>query len=87
MNKRKEALSSDFSFIVQNDEKGQRLDYFLSRKWAELSRNQLKKAIQEGNVLVNGRIIKLHYLSKVGDGTKRRISMATLEWDRDVSMQ
>jgi putative ATP-dependent endonuclease of the OLD family len=29
----------------------------------------------------------LHYLSKVGDGTKRRISMATLDWDRQVSLQ
>jgi hypothetical protein len=28
----------------------------------------------------------LHYLSKVGDGTKRRIFTAVLDWDRDVSL-
>ncbi len=27
----------------------------------------------------------LHYLSKTGDGTKRRMFMAAMDWDRDVS--
>lgn len=29
----------------------------------------------------------LHYLSRIGDGTKRRIFMATLDWDRQVSVE
>lgn len=28
-----------------------------------------------------------HYLSKVGDGTKRRIFISTVDWDRSVSVQ
>ena len=29
----------------------------------------------------------LHYLSKTGDGTKRRMFMATLDWDRAVTLE
>ena len=29
----------------------------------------------------------LHYLSKTGDGTKRRMLMATLDWDRAVTLE
>lgn len=29
----------------------------------------------------------LHYLSKTGDGTKRRMFTATLDWDREVSLE
>jgi hypothetical protein len=28
-----------------------------------------------------------HYLSKTGDGTKRRMFIATLDWDRDVTLE
>lgn len=29
----------------------------------------------------------LHYLSRIGDGSKRRMFMATLDWDRQVTLQ
>jgi energy-coupling factor transporter ATP-binding protein EcfA2 len=29
----------------------------------------------------------IHYLSKTGDGTKRRMFIATLDWDRDVTLE
>lgn len=28
-----------------------------------------------------------HYLSKIGDGTKRRLFIATLDWDREVTLE
>jgi 23S rRNA pseudouridine1911/1915/1917 synthase len=57
----------DFSFTVGPDEKGQRLDVCLSRKYRDLSRSQLKKLIQEGKVLVNARAVKAGYEIRTGD--------------------
>lgn len=42
--------------------------------------------LREGELLIgDGR--GLHYFSKLGDGTKRRVFMATTEWDRATTLQ
>ncbi len=44
-----------FRFTVSPEEAGQRLDVFLARRLTEVSRTRLKKAILEGEVLVDGK--------------------------------
>jgi 23S rRNA pseudouridine1911/1915/1917 synthase len=64
---RAEKVSPDFSFVLGPDERGQRLDSCLSRRCKELSRNQIKKLIQGGKVLVNDRVVKPGYETRPGD--------------------
>ena len=57
----------DLSFTVAPEQAGTRLDVFLPQADASFSRSQIKYAIEEGNVLVNGREPKASQHLKAGD--------------------
>jgi len=52
---------------VASDEAGQRLDVFLARRLASLTRSQLEKLIKAGQVLVNGRPAKPGHRAEPGE--------------------
>ncbi len=56
-----------YSFVVSNEQSGQRLDLFLSRVIADLSRSHFKKLIKEYLVQVNGTPVKPSYETRAGD--------------------
>ena len=60
-------MSEKYTFIVACHESGLRLDIFLSRKDLALSRSQIKRAVDEGMVLVNGLKVKAGYKLRNGD--------------------
>ena len=53
--------------MVSNEQSGQRLDLFLSRVIADLSRSHFKKLIKEDLVRVNGSPAKPSYETRAGD--------------------
>ena len=57
----------EIRFIVSSDQSGQRLDLFLTQTDASLSRSQVKRAVEEGDVLVNGVTPKVSQRLKEGD--------------------
>ena len=59
--------SREFSFTVSPSQTSQRLDVFLTQSDAALSRSQVKCAIEEGDVLVNGKAPKVSQRLKEGD--------------------
>lgn len=54
-------------FTVAAGEEGQRLDLFLTQKEPSLSRSRIQKAIDEGDVLVNGGKVRAGRKIKAGD--------------------
>ncbi|MDI6775659.1 MAG: RluA family pseudouridine synthase [Syntrophales bacterium] len=60
-------MSEKYTFIVACHESGLRLDIFLSRKDLTLSRSQIKRAVDEGLVLVNDLKVKAGYKLRNGD--------------------
>ena len=62
------------SFVVSNEQSGQRVDRFLSRMIPELSRSHFKKLIKEDQVLVNGVPVKPSYETRGGDLIMARLS-------------
>jgi 23S rRNA pseudouridine1911/1915/1917 synthase len=54
-------------YTVRDKEKGNRLDVFLASRKAVLSRSQVRKAVDEGRVLVNGAPIKSAFRLRTGD--------------------
>jgi len=59
--------SASQSFTVNRSQNGQRLDIFLAQNDSTLSRSQVKRAIEEGDVLVNGTSPKAGQRLKEGD--------------------
>jgi 23S rRNA pseudouridine1911/1915/1917 synthase len=55
------------NFTIDENQIGQRLDIFLSQSDTALSRSQVKYAIEEGDVLVNGKTPKVSQKLKEGD--------------------
>lgn len=60
-------MSERCNFIAASHESGLRLDIFLARKELTLSRSQIKRAVNEGLVLVNGLKAKAGYKLRNGD--------------------
>ena len=58
---------TEISFVVKEDQEGQRLDVFVAANHSALSRSQVKLAIEEGDVLVNSKAPKASQLLKAGD--------------------
>ena len=58
---------TEISFVVKEDAEGQRLDVFVAANYSALSRSRVKLAIEEGDVLVNGKAPKVSQLLKAGD--------------------
>ncbi|MGA2731583.1 MAG: RluA family pseudouridine synthase [Syntrophobacteraceae bacterium] len=59
--------NDEYSFVVSNEQSGQRLDLFLSRVIPDLSRSHFKKLIKEDLILVNGNPVKPSYETRAGD--------------------
>lgn len=58
---------SKIKLVVGEDESGKRLDVYLAKKAGFISREEAKKAIREGNILVNQHPSKPSYLVRDGD--------------------
>ena len=52
---------------IQEENKGERLDKFLTKSLPDLSRSQIQKQIERGLILVNGEKKSVHYFLKDGD--------------------
>ncbi len=59
--------NNEYSFVVSNEQSGQRIDLFLSRVIPDLSRSHFKKLIKEDLILVNGNAVKPSYETRAGD--------------------
>lgn len=59
--------STEIRFTIDKSQIGQRLDIFLAQSDAAISRSQVKYAIEEGDVLVNGKEPKVSQKLKEGD--------------------
>ena len=60
-------LTRDLSFTISPEQAGLRLDVFLAQCDDSFSRSQIKNAIEEGDVTVNGKPPKVSQHLKVGD--------------------
>jgi 23S rRNA pseudouridine1911/1915/1917 synthase len=60
-------LGSDYSFLVSQEQSGQRLDLFLAKVLPDFSRSHLKGVIKDGLVLVNGTPVKPSCETRAGD--------------------
>lgn len=58
---------SNVKTTVLEEDKGSRLDVFLTEKYPEVSRSQWQKKIKSGAVLVNGEMPSVHQFLKTGD--------------------
>lgn len=67
-------------FIVPEDEAGQRLDVYLTRRIGSLSRSQVKRLIELGQVRVKGEIIKAGYRLKGGEIIEAKIDLPPSEF-------
>jgi 23S rRNA pseudouridine1911/1915/1917 synthase len=75
---------------VKKNQKGLRLDVFLSKKFPRYSRQQIKKNILKANVLVNGGKSKPSYILKEGDKISVKISLPekiSLEPDFSIKLK
>jgi 23S rRNA pseudouridine1911/1915/1917 synthase len=59
--------------VVQPEETGERIDTFLARKTG-ITRSQIQKLIEEGDVLVNEKPVNQHYRVKMQDVINIRIT-------------
>jgi 23S rRNA pseudouridine1911/1915/1917 synthase len=59
--------STETRFTIDKSQIGQRLDIFLAQSEAEISRSHVKHVIEEGDVLVNGKVPKVSQKLKEGD--------------------
>lgn len=50
-----------YDWIIEEEEATERIDKFLSEQFEEWSRSQIQQWIKEGNVTVNGRMVKANY--------------------------
>lgn len=66
------SLDNSFSFVVDEKQKGQRLDQFLSLHLPEKSRAQILASNKEQLIFVNGEIKKNSYRLKVGEAINGR---------------
>jgi ribosomal 50S subunit-recycling heat shock protein len=58
---------SQAQYIVGRDEEGLRLDVFLSRKDATLSRSQAKRLIEDGEARVDGKAVRVSHRLRTGE--------------------
>ena len=50
-----------YKYIVKNEDKGKRLDRYVTEQNAEITRTAVQRLIDEKNILVNGKEQKLSY--------------------------
>ncbi len=66
-------------FVIEPEDRGCRLDVFLSTRCGYCSRNRIKKLIQDGFVLVNGSPVKAAYEVRLADRITARLEPARVE--------
>lgn len=71
-------------YLITSEEKGERLDTYLSRKMPEYSRTFLAKLIKMGEVTVNGEGVKAGYILKEKDKIKAHI---LVQKDEDIAAE
>jgi len=54
-------------YTVAENDKGIRIDKYISTKEKQLSRMTIQRMIENGNILVNGNIVKVSYKVNIGD--------------------
>lgn len=65
-----------FSFIAGEENKDMRLDVFLTSELSELSRSQIQRLIEDGNILVNNLIVKANYRLRETDKVEGELPQA-----------
>ncbi len=60
-------MSQKCEFCVESQRQGERLDLFLSEQMEELTRSRIQKLLAQGEILVNGQVVKAGYKLRVGD--------------------
>lgn len=69
--------------IVEDDGAGKRLDVFISENIKDITRSQVKKSIDDGLTIVNGKSVKSGKILKVGD----MVEFESLELMTDVEAE
>ena len=67
----------DDIIIIRVEESGERIDALLARNGEELSRSAAQRLIEEGLVLVNGKVPKKNYKCTAGDRVEMRLPIIT----------
>ena len=52
-------MNNTIKFLIQKNNSGERLDIFLSKKIDFLSRSQIKKIVEKGNITINHQVVNL----------------------------
>ncbi|MBR3772192.1 MAG: RluA family pseudouridine synthase, partial [Clostridium sp.] len=58
---------SQLEFEVAEEQKNQRIDKYLSTFMEEFSRSYIQKVIKDGNVTIDGKVVKANYKVNAGD--------------------
>lgn len=66
-------------FYINENEEGQRLDVFLSSKLQNISRSRIKKSIDAGDILTNGKKSKASQILKLGDFVELQTELLSYE--------
>lgn len=81
---------SDLRCVISETDSGKRLDVFLAGSSPSLSRSQIKKMIEDGYVLVNGKRVKAGYSLRTGDSVsltpKEPVVLETLPQDLPLNI-
>lgn len=67
------------SFLITGEEAGARLDAFLAARTPTRSRERLKRAIEDGDVLVNGQTSKPAYKLRAGERIEVELTATTID--------
>ena len=59
--------ADQLTFVISDEDQGERIDKWLHRELAELSRSQIQLNIDKGHITVNGKEIKTNYKLRAGD--------------------
>ncbi len=57
----------EFTFTIEEENVGKRIDSYISNQLEEFTRNNIQKNITEGNIKVNEKIIKANYKLRLND--------------------
>jgi len=70
---------------IENEQARERLDVFICKKYPEISRNQIQKAIDDQNIKVNGNVAKPGLKLKTGDSLEIN-ELFILELDKSIEL-
>ena len=67
MNKTMNEAKQHYSFTLQQEESGQRLDKWLQSQLPDMTRSAIQKLIEQGNVTRNGIVVSKNGKRNAGD--------------------